>query len=104
MDFRQMCTQKGKVTSCQGWRTAKRAETMIKFDRRKPHKIISLAWVVLAIAGFARANPSGFSVFDGKTVAAIAYDRQADVPIQKAAALLSHDLTAVDRTRARGGR
>ena len=50
----------------------------------------------LAIAAAARAAPAGgsrFTVFDGHAVAAIAYDRHATVPIRKAAALLSHDLT-----------
>jgi len=31
-------------------------------------------------------------VFDGQTVAAITYDRQADLPVRKVAGLLSHDL------------
>lgn len=60
------------------------------------HQITCVALAVLAIASLsrpARASASGFTVFDGQTVPAIAYDRQADVPIQKAAALLSHDLT-----------
>lgn len=45
--------------------------------------------------GFVRAADAGaarFTVFDGRTVAAITYDRQASAPIRKAAQLLSHDL------------
>ena len=60
------------------------------------YKIAALVWVGLTTAVLvqpASANMSGFTVFDGKTVAAITYDRQAEVPIQKVAALLSHDLT-----------
>ena len=61
----------------------------------------SLAWVGLAAGALAiacsapaaRARVSGFTVFDGSSVAAIIYDPQAEVPIRKAAALLSHDLT-----------
>jgi hypothetical protein len=68
----------------------------IKYTERKLLKIMSLACVALAItalAQFARASVLEFPVFDGQTVAAITYDRQADVPIQKVAGLLSHDLT-----------
>ena len=62
--------------------------------------MVSLAWIGLAaglvICGCvspARARAAGFTVFDGRTVAAIRYGREADVPIRKAADLLSHDLT-----------
>jgi hypothetical protein len=57
---------------------------------------IGLAAGLLAVAGLARPAAAGgaeFTAFDGRTVAAITYDRRADVPIRKAAALLSHDLT-----------
>lgn len=72
-----------------------------RYSDRGLRRITSLAWIGLAtyglaISGFAReacANASGFTVFDGQTVAAISYDAKADVPIRKAAALLSHDLT-----------
>jgi hypothetical protein len=56
----------------------------------------NLCLIVVAIICCGRsagAAPSGITLFDGKTVAAIVYDRQSAVPIQKAAALLSHDLT-----------
>lgn len=54
-------------------------------------------YVIIALAsmwsGLASASGSGFTGFDGQRVAAITYDPQAGVPIQKAADLLSHDLT-----------
>lgn len=62
----------------------------------KFRNITSLAAIALAIISWAqplRANESEFTLFDGQTVAVITYDKQAGVPIQKVAALLSHDLT-----------
>ena len=38
-------------------------------------------------------SAADFTVFDGRTVAAITYEPGAEIPIRKAAALLSHDLT-----------
>ena len=58
--------------------------------------IIRLGLIVLAVVSFreaAHAQPSDIILFDGKDVAAIIYDQQAGVPIQKAAALLSRDMT-----------
>ena len=49
--------------------------------------------IALALLWGGLAHASGFTVFDGHRVVAITYDRQADVPIRNAAALLSHDLT-----------
>ena len=75
--------------------------TSKSYPDNRPRRITSPAWIGVSIAaliilGFAwssRASASAFKVFDGRTVAAITYGRQASVPIQKAAALLSHDLT-----------
>lgn len=76
---------------------------MKKCSDRKPRGLAALAQACIAlvcgtlmITGFAwpaRARASGFNVFDGQKVVAITYDGQAAVPIRKAAALLSHDLT-----------
>jgi hypothetical protein len=51
------------------------------------------ALVLCGVAQAADANAAGFTVFDGRTVAAITYDGTSSVPIRKAAELLSHDLT-----------
>ena len=56
-------------------------------------EIVFLACVISGLVWCARANAAGFTVFDGRRVAAISYDPQAAVPIRKAASLLSHDLT-----------
>lgn len=68
---------------------------------------LALAACGLVTPGCARAggaNASEFTVFDGRTAAAVSYGPRADVPIQKAAALLSHDLTRLTgRTPVVGG-
>ena len=52
------------------------------------------ACVLLAVAVLNHpAYADTVTLFDGNSVAAIAYDQQSGIPIQKAAALLSHDLT-----------
>jgi len=64
-------------------------------------RLIRPARFVLAICGLlsavfappGRAAAPGFTVFDGRTVAAVTYEPRAAVPIRKAADLLSHDLT-----------
>lgn len=67
---------------------------MTKF--RPSHRQIGFlpVCVLLAIAAFNRpACADTITLFDGNSVASIAYDQQSGIPIQKAAALLSHDLT-----------
>lgn len=52
------------------------------------------ACLVLAILALSRpVSASTITLFDGKSVATIAHDQQSGIPIEKAAALLSHDLT-----------
>ena len=71
------------------------AQRVIGYAIGRMRTLIFLACVGLTIAVLApptRANDARFTVFDGQTLAAITYDQQADVPVQKAAALLSHDL------------
>jgi len=52
--------------------------------------------LMLVFAGLGLVNQvdaAALTLFDGQSVAAISYDRQAGTPIQKAAELLAHDLT-----------
>ena len=58
--------------------------------------IDGLSWIMLAFAGLgmvANADTVTLTLSDGRSVAAISYDRQSGTPIQKAAELLAHDLT-----------
>ncbi len=55
-----------------------------------------LRWALIALVFvFIPAQAANITLFDGKTVAGIAYDKADGVPIAKAAALLAHDLGAV---------
>jgi Glycosyl hydrolase family 115/Gylcosyl hydrolase family 115 C-terminal domain len=57
--------------------------------------------LILAAAAFAGAVPpaaaaaASLTLFDGGSVAAIAYDKRGDAPFENVAALLAHDLTAL---------
>jgi hypothetical protein len=57
-------------------------------------KKVALA-VIIVLAVATPAQATDIALFDGKSVASIAYDETDGVPIAKVAALLSHDLTAL---------
>jgi len=53
-------------------------------------------WALVALlSAMLPAAAGDFTLFDGKTVAAVSYDKDSGVPIAKAAELLAHDLTAL---------
>ncbi len=56
-------------------------------------RLILFLFVIGGLMASAAASAATLTLFDGKTTAAVAYDRDADTPIRKAAALLAGDLT-----------
>ncbi len=78
-------------------RSTKRAgDSFVHCGMTGPLTMNHLRWALTALLLAALpAQAADITLFDGKTVAGIAYDTDGGVPIAKAAALLAHDLGAV---------
>jgi hypothetical protein len=77
-----------------GARTAQKSRSRCVFSFPAA-RVIAVLCVLTASIAAQPASAARVALYDGKTVAAIGYDKADGVPIAKAADLLAHDLTAL---------